>query len=126
MKLLGTVILTFAAFSVTADQQLELDVHFYLNDQLIESKLVQTESDKSLSIVARNEITFNVTPTLKNDSVNLGFTLQPIERNVFFDNLNAKEPNLITKLNEKAVIEIGDTGGANSKLYRIEITAKKI
>jgi len=120
MKLLGAVILTITAFSVSAAEKLEMDINLYLNNKLIESKVLQTATEQMQTVTADKFFKFKVTPTLNTDIITLTSTLHTYisgEYELF------QEPKLLVKLNEMATIEIGRQ---NDKVYKVEITTRKI
>ncbi|WP_440873656.1 hypothetical protein [Thalassotalea sp. PLHSN55] len=119
MKKLGMIILSLAAFTASAAENLELDLNLYLNNELVKSQVIQAETGKMHSVTADKVIKLDITPTLKDNIVTLTSVMHKFENGIFS---KFQEPMLMVKLNEPASIEMGTE---NVQIYKIEVTAKK-
>lgn len=120
MKKLGILILSMVAFATSAAENVELDLKLYLNNELVKSQVVKTETGKMQTITADKVIKFDVTPTLNEDIVTLTSVMYKFENGTYN---KFQEPKLMIRLNEPATIEVGTE---NVQVYKIVVTAKKI
>ncbi len=120
MKKAFSILSFVATFSVFANEPLQLNVNLYLNNELVAADVMQGTSGQSQTIVAKDVLMFDVTPTVNNEVVTLTSSLHKFE-----DGSISKfaEPVLRVAFDKQAVIEI-DTEGKN--IYKVEITAKKL
>lgn len=120
MKKLALLFLSLAAFSASAADKLKLDVNLYLNNQLVKSQTLTTQSDQLQTVTAEQKLQFTVTPTLAGDTVALNSSIAKFENGSYSTIAN---PELTVGLGKPATLEIGTEG---VEMYKVLVTASKI
>lgn len=120
MKKVLCVLSLVTAFSAFAAEPLQLNVSVYLNNELVVTDVIETESGQLQSFTAKDLLRFDVTPTLNDDIVTLTSSMHKYQEGAFN---KFAEPVLRVMLDKQAVIEMGTEG---KNIYKVEVTTKKI
>lgn len=120
MKTLGLSMLVAASFASSAAEQLELNLSLYLNNQLLKTQIINSPIGQQQTIIAKDTIKFEVTPSLQDNIVTINSALYRYESGTF---TKFQEPSLMMPLNQSASIEIGTQPAA---VYKIKISANEL
>ncbi len=120
MKAIVLIASLLAAFTASASDKLELSIRMYLNNELIKSELVESQSGRQHVLTADKLLKFDVTPLASESTVKLSSVMYTFNEGAF---QQLEEPELEVAFNKPAVIEVGTEGG---EIFKIEVVAKKI